>query len=85
LGGWITSHLQGRVIEMLMIDGIWLIVRCTDGSEAKIGWQDKSGNQLKGEPFLENMDVRFAISGASLTEALSGSVVTDPRSRFHKG
>lgn len=51
----------------MLIDGIWLIIRFVDGHEARIGWQDKSGNQLSGEPFLENMDVKIAVIGASLT------------------
>jgi len=66
-GGWITSHLQGKEIECFMQDGTWLIVRCTDGHEARIGWQDKNGNQLKGSAFLENLDVRVCISGAGLS------------------
>ena len=65
-GGFITSHLQGRTIEAFMMDGTWLILRFTDGHEARIGWQDTSGNQLKGEPFLENLDVKILIQGASL-------------------
>ena len=67
LGGWITSYLQGRTIECLMKDGEWLILRFTDGHEARIGWQDTSGNQLKGEPFLENLDARIFVAGAGLT------------------
>lgn len=65
--GWITSHLQGRTVEWFGIDGTWLIIRFTDGHEARIGWQDKHGNQLKGEAFLENLDVRIQIAGASLS------------------
>ena len=66
--GFITGHLQGRTVECLMIDGTWLIIRFTDGHEARIGWQDKSGNQIQGEPFLENLDVRIFVAGAQLTE-----------------
>jgi len=47
-------------------DGTWLILRFTDGHEARIGFQDIHGNQLKGEPFLENLDVRIQIAGVSL-------------------
>ena len=65
--GWITSHLQGRTVEALMIDGEFLILRFTDGHEAKIGWQDKSGNKLMGEPYLQRLDVRIFISGAGLS------------------
>ncbi|QDP53219.1 MAG: hypothetical protein GOVbin7744_22 [Prokaryotic dsDNA virus sp.] len=65
--GMITAHLQGRTIEQLLIDGTWLIIRFTDGHEAKIGYQDKSGNQLKGEPFLENLDVKIQVVGAGLS------------------
>ena len=66
LGGWITSFVQGRTVECLMRDGMWLIIRFTDGHEARIGWQH-SGNQVKGEPFLENMDARIVVSGAGFT------------------
>ena len=65
-GGWITSHLQGRTVEAMYKDGTWLILRFTDGHEARIGFQDIHGNQLKGEPFLENLDVRIQIAGVSL-------------------
>ena len=65
--GWITSHLQGKTVEAFMMDGTWLILRFTDGHEARIGWQDVHGNQLKGEPFLENLDVRIAIVGAGFS------------------
>ena len=64
LGGWITSFLQGKVIDACIKDGEWLIIRTTCGHEAKIGWQDTHGNQLKGEPFVENMDVRIFVQGA---------------------
>ena len=65
--GFITSFLQGRTVEALLIQGPWLLIRFLDGHEARIGWQDKSGNQLMGEPFLENLDVRIFIGGAGLT------------------
>ena len=65
--GWITSHLQGRTVEAFMMDGTWLILRFTDGHEARIGWQDISGNQLKGEPFLENLDVKIQVVGAGFS------------------
>ena len=64
--GFITSHLRGRTVDKLLIDGTWLIIRFTDGHEAKVGWQDTAGNQLKGEPFLENLDVRIALVGAEI-------------------
>jgi hypothetical protein len=66
LGGWITTYLQGRTIECLMRDGMFLIIRCTDGHEARIGWQDTSGNQLKGDPFLERLDVRVVAPSAAV-------------------
>ena len=65
--GWITSHLQGKTVESLMMDSTWLIVRFTDGHEARIGWQDTGGNQLKGEPFLENLDVKIMVSGVGMS------------------
>jgi hypothetical protein len=71
--GWITSHLAGKTVEWFGIDGTWLIIRFTDGHEARLGWQDVHGNQLKGEPFLENLDVKIQIVGASLSgEASTG-------------
>jgi hypothetical protein len=73
LGGWITTFLQGRTIDCLLRDGTWLIIRCTDGHEARIGWQDKNGNQLQGDPFLENMDVKVWVPGASLGGAAGSS------------
>jgi hypothetical protein len=63
MGGWINTYVQGRTLECAMKDGQWLILRFTDGHEMKIGWQDASGNQLKGEPFCENMDARIIIAG----------------------
>ena len=57
--------MQGKTVEWFGQDGTWLVVRFTDGHEARIGWQDASGNQVKGSPFLENLDVRIAISGAN--------------------
>lgn len=65
--GFITSLLGGKTIDCLLIDGTWLIIRCTDGHEARIGWQDIKGNQVNGEPFLENLDVRIQLKGASLS------------------
>jgi hypothetical protein len=53
-------------VEAIMRDGQWLILRFTDGHEARIGWQH-SGNQVLGEPFLENLDARIFIPGAGLT------------------
>jgi hypothetical protein len=66
LGGWITDHCKGRTVEWFGQDGTWLILRFTDGHEAKIGWQDKHGNQIKGSPFLENLDVRILVPGANV-------------------
>jgi len=65
-GGWITSALQGKEIECFMQDGTWLILRTTDGHEARIGWAD-GDTQLKGAPFLENLDVRIQLPSADLS------------------
>ena len=65
MGGWITTFIEGRTLESAMKDGTWLVLRFTDGHEARIGWQDASGNQVKGEPFLENLDVRIVVPGAA--------------------
>lgn len=78
LGGWITSHLSGRTIESFLMDGTWLILRFTDGHEARIGWQDTSGNQLKGEPFLENLDVRILVLGAGFEADAKHSGTKEP-------
>ena len=67
MGGWITSHIQGKTLECAMKDGTWLILRFTDGHECRIGWQDIHGNQLNGEPFTENLDVKIAVPGASFS------------------
>lgn len=77
-GGWITSHLQGRTVECLMRDGVWLILRFTDGHEARIGWQH-SGNQVLGEPFLENLDARIFVAGAGLTGDPGAPGKIDPK------
>ncbi len=77
-GGWITSHLQGRTVECIMRDGQWLILRFTDGHEARIGWQH-SGNQVLGEPFLENLDARIFIPGAGLTGSPGVPKKIDPK------
>ena len=77
-GGWITSHLQGRTIEAIMRDGMWLILRFTDGHEARIGWQH-SGNQVLGEPFLENLDARIFVAGAGLTGSPGPTGGIDPK------
>jgi hypothetical protein len=51
-----------------MYDGHWLVLRFTDGHEARIGWADANGStQKQGRPFLENLDVRLIVAGASIT------------------
>lgn len=70
-GAQISQHLQGKQIECFMQDGQWLIIRCTDGHEARVGWQDAAGNQLRGAPFLENLDVKIAIAGIGLGSTLA--------------
>ena len=71
-GGWITSFLQGKTIEALMMDGTFLIIRTTCGHEARIGWQDAKGNQLKASPFLENLDVKIQLVGAGFSGEAGG-------------
>jgi len=66
-GAQITAHLKGRQIEECYKNGIWLILRMVDGHEYRIGWQDVKGNQLKGEPFLENQDARIILTGVSMS------------------
>ena len=65
-GAWISSHLAGRQIKHFEQDGEWLICVTTCGHRAKIGWQDIHGNQLKGSPFLENMDVDIVLPGIQI-------------------
>ncbi|KKK52697.1 hypothetical protein LCGC14_3102320 [marine sediment metagenome] len=67
LGGWITSHVQGKTIDRLEKDGLRLYICTTDGHRYPIGWQDIHGNELKGEPFLERLDVNIVLTGAGLT------------------
>ena len=66
-GGWITSYCAGKTVECFLEDGEYLIIRFTDGHEAKIGWQSSGGNSIKGSPYLENLDVRIYVQGASLS------------------
>lgn len=56
----ITAHLAGKRIEAFLTDGRQLIVRTTDGHEARIGWVD-------GEPVLLGIDVRILVRMPSLT------------------
>jgi hypothetical protein len=67
MGGWITSFIEGKTLLRAEKDGTWLILVFTDGHRAKIGFQDTHGNQLKGEPFIENLDVKIQLVGASLS------------------
>jgi len=52
LGGWITSFLAGKQIKSVVNRDDWLVMVCTDGHEARIGWQSSSGNKLSGKPFI---------------------------------
>ena len=72
-GGFITSHLQGKTIDCALKDGTWLILKTTCGHEYRIGFQDIHGNQLKGEPFVENLDVTVVLIGAGVG-ATAGNV-----------
>ena len=72
-GGWITSFCAGKTIERFLQDGEWLILEFTDGHQARIGWQDSSGNKLKGSPFLESLDVKIQIVGAGIS-GVSGAL-----------
>jgi len=72
-GAHISNLCSGKTVDYFYKDGQWLLIRFTDGHEARIGWQDAAGNQLKGEPFLENLDVRIQLVGASA--AASGGKV----------
>jgi len=65
--GWITSHVRGKTISHLEEDGEWLIICTTDSHRYRVGWQDAAGNKLMGSPFLENLDVRIVVPGASIT------------------
>ena len=67
MGGWITSFIEGKTLLRAEKDGIWLILVFTDGHRCRIGWQDTHGNQLKGDPFTENLDVRIELVGASMS------------------
>ena len=68
-GGWITSFIEGKTLLRAEKDGTWLILVFDCGHRCRIGWQDVKGNQIKGEPFTENLDVRVQLTGASLTGA----------------
>lgn len=46
----LSQRLAGREIELIMKSDHVLVIRCTDGVECHIGWEDESGKQVPGEP-----------------------------------
>lgn len=64
------SHMESHRIDCMMVDGVWLIIQFVGGDYARIGWACReTKEQFKGEPFLENLDVRIDLVGASLSGA----------------
>ena len=49
----ITPHIAGKTVEVALTDGKDLILRCTDGHEYVIGFENG--------PFLKKTNVRIVI------------------------
>ena len=64
--GFISGHVQGKTISGLYIQDEFLVIATTDNHHYRVGWQDKAGNILKGEPFLENLDIKLILPTASI-------------------
>jgi len=50
----ISDQLAGRKIARLLSTADCLLIRCTDGTEVRIGWRDDSGRR-QGRPYLEDV------------------------------
>ena len=61
-GAHITATMQGKRLSHFESNGLFLVVVATDGTAARIGWKnDDTGEQLRGSPFLHNLDKRIAV------------------------
>lgn len=62
----ITTHIAGKVVEAALTDGKDLVIRCTDGHEYVIGFENG--------PFLKKVNVRIVLPmpGAASGAAFGG-------------
>ena len=61
-GANITAMMQGKTLSHFERNGMWLIIVTTDGTAARVGWMnDDTGKQLRGVPFLHNLDKRISV------------------------
>ena len=66
-GANITAIMQGKVLSHFEKNGLWLIIVATDGTAARVGWvNEDTGKQLRGSPFLHNLDTRVAVPSGNL-------------------
>jgi len=66
-GANITQLMHGKVISHFEQNGLWMIVVATDGTAARIGWwNEDTGKQFRGVPFLHNIDTRIAVPAGKL-------------------
>ena len=64
----ITATMQGKTLSHFEKNGLWLIVVATDGTAARVGWMNEdTGKQLRGAPFLHNLDKRIAVPPGVMT------------------
>ena len=61
-GANITAQMAGKTISHFEKNGLWFMVVATDGTSARIGWMNEdTGKQLRGVPFLHNLDTRIRV------------------------
>jgi len=63
----ITATMAGKTISHFEQNGLWFYVVATDGTSARIGWMNEdTGKQLRGVPFLHNLDKRIKVPAGVL-------------------
>jgi len=66
-GAPITAEMAGKKISHFEQNGLFFIVVATDGTAANIGWKNEdTGKQLRGVPFLHNLDMRIKVPAGVL-------------------
>ncbi len=66
-GANITAIMQGKTLSHFEKNGLWLIIVATDGTAARVGWvNEDTGKQLRGVPFLHNLDTRVSVPAGQL-------------------
>ena len=46
----LTDRLAGKTVEAVLKSDETLVIRCEDGLEVHVNWQDDEGSAVKGEP-----------------------------------